>query len=180
MTRIDPAKLRIVKYPDPRLRKTCRPVETFDDWLANVVRRMTTLMHDSAGVGLAAPQVGLPLRMFICNVTGHQDDDFVYLNPRLTDHEDLVEGDEGCLSIHDATVTVRRYRACTMHAQDLTGKPFESRASGLLARCWQHEYDHLDGHLIVDLMSEADKIANRRLLKQLESDYRAAKPVRAR
>lgn len=180
MSRIDPAKLRIIKYPDPRLRKVCQPVETFDGWLADVVRRMTALMHAASGIGLAAPQVGLSLRFFVCNVTGNRDDDQVYINPRIDNGDGLAEGDEGCLSVPDATVAIRRHVACTIHAQDVSGTAFEQRASGLLARCWQHEYDHLDGRLIVDLMSEADKIANRRLLKQLETDYRVSHPVRVR
>ena len=180
MIRIDPAKLRIIKYPDPRLRKLCQPVEAFDDWLARVADRMLSLMHGAAGIGLAAPQVGLALRMFICNVTGNRADDQVFVNPELSDFGELVEGDEGCLSIPDVTVAVRRYSECTMHAQDVTGKSIEAKSSAILARCWQHEYDHLDGRLIVDVMSEADKIANRRILKQLESAYRAHHPARAR
>lgn len=175
MMRIDIPALRIIHYPDPRLRKTCKPIETFDDSVARLAKRMLDLMHQGRGIGLAAPQVGVLLRMFVCNVTGDPKDDHVYVNPRLTDLQGHAHGEEGCLSIPDVTVTVRRYLRCTIHACDVTGRPFESASSELLARCWQHECDHLDGHLILDRMSEADKIANRRALRQLESQYRPRK-----
>jgi peptide deformylase len=146
---IDTAALQIILHPDPRLRQVCKPVDVFDDTVARLTRRMLELMHAGKGIGLAAPQVGVLLRLFVCNVTGEPGDDHIYLNPRLTD----LQG----------------------HAEDVTGRPFESAGSELLARCWQHEYDHLDGRLILDYMSEADKITNRRPLKQLESLYRPGK-----
>ena len=175
MTKIDPARLIIIHHPDPRLRKTCEPVEAFDQSLADLAGRMLELMHRDKGVGLAAAQVGVLLRLFVCNVTGEPGDDHIYVNPRLSAFEGGAEGDEGCLSLPEITVKVRRPLSCTMHAQDLTGRPFERRGGDLLARCWQHENDHLDGRLILDYMSEADKIANRRSIKQLEADHRMGK-----
>jgi len=170
---MDISALRIIHHPDPRLRKACKPVETFDDTIAGLANRMLKLMHEGKGIGLAAPQVGVLLRLFVCNVTGEPNDDHVYVNPTLTDLQDVIEGDEGCLSIPDVTVSVRRHKSCAMHACDVTGRPFEAVGTDLLARCWQHEYDHLYGRMILDYMSEADKIANRRVLKQLESQYKS-------
>jgi len=176
----DPAKLKIVTYPDSRLRRSCQPVEVFDERLAAVAARMLKLMHESNGIGLAAPQVGLPFRFFVCNITGQPGDDRVYVNPEIDEAEGLAAMEEGCLSLPDVRVTVRRPLGCVIRAQDLGGRSFEEAGEGLLARCWQHETDHLDGRLIVDYMSEADKIANRRVLRQLEAEHKAARPAKAR
>jgi len=171
LKQIEIEKLRIIEYPDPRLRRVCKPVETFDPWLQRLVERMLKLMHGSDGIGLAAPQVGVLRRLFVCSVTGDPKDDQVFINPRLTDFIGQAEGEEGCLSLPEIRVTVRRPAACTIHACDVTGKPFELAGEGLFARCWQHEADHLDGRMIIDYMSEADKIANRRNLRYLESKH---------
>ncbi|MBN2561861.1 MAG: peptide deformylase [Phycisphaerae bacterium] len=173
MTQIETAPLRIIKYPDPVLRDVCKPVEDFDDSLARLAEQMLELMHKGRGIGLAAPQAGVLLRMFVCNVTGDPNDDHVYVNPSLDDFHGRAEGEEGCLSLPEVTVKIHRPISCTLHACDLTGRPVECTASELLARCWQHECDHLDGHLILDYMSETDKIANRRVVKQLESEYKS-------
>jgi peptide deformylase len=169
LKQIDIEKLRIIEYPDPRLRKVCKPVETFDDWLQRLAVRMLKLMHESEGVGLAAPQVGILRRVLVCNVTGDPKDDQIFVNPRLTDFIGHADGEEGCLSLPEIRVTVRRPVGCTIHAFDVTGKAIDYAGEGLFARCWQHESDHLDGRLIIDYMSEADRIANRRSIKYLES-----------
>jgi peptide deformylase len=169
LKQIEIEKLRIIEYPDPRLRKVCKPIEVFDEWLRRLAERMLKLMHESDGVGLAAPQVGIVRRLFVCNVTGDPKDDQVFVNPRLSDFIGQAEGEEGCLSLPEIRVTVRRPMGCTIQACDVNGKPFQFAGEGLHARCWQHESDHLDGRMIIDYMSEADKIANRRNLKYLES-----------
>jgi len=163
--------LRIICYPDPRLRRQCRKVDTFDGQLASVVERMFELMREAKGVGLAAPQVGLDWRLFVCNHTGEPGNDLVVVNPRL-DH--LVGGevsDEGCLSIPNVTLPVRRAEECCLQAQNLEGKSFAAEGKGLLARIWQHETDHLDGRLIIDYMGPAERITNRRALKELEDKF---------
>lgn len=163
--------LRIITYPDPRLKKVCRPVEVFDEGLASLAGRMLELMRESQGVGLAAPQVGQLIRLFVCNVTGEPKDDRIYVNPTLADLSGECEGEEGCLSIPDVTVLMRRSMSCRMMAKDLKGNAIKEDGSELLARCWQHECDHLDGRLIIDRMSDTDRIANRRKLKELERDH---------
>ncbi|HKQ48342.1 MAG TPA: peptide deformylase [Phycisphaerae bacterium] len=168
---LDVAALQIINYPDARLRKACGVVERFDEELAALAERMFLLMRQHEGVGLAAPQLGVLLRMFICNPTGDPKDDHVYVNPRLTDFVDQADREEGCLSIPDVTVNVRRPLSCRIHAFDLQGRPIEEAGSDLLARCWQHECDHLEGRLIIDRMSESDKIANRKAIRQLEADH---------
>lgn len=170
-----PDKLPIVTYPAPGLRVRCAPVESFDEKLAALAKQMIAAMHENEGVGLAAPQVGVPLRLFVCNETGKPEDDRVFVNPVLSGHEGAATGDEGCLSIPGVTVAVRRAERCSIAAVDVQGRPISASGAGLLARCWQHEVDHLDGRLIIDRMSEADAIANRKKLRELEAKFKKRK-----
>ncbi len=166
------ATLRIIKYPDPRLHEACAPVERFDDELAALAQRMLELMREDAGIGLAAPQVGVLRRMFVCNTTGEPGDDRIIVNPKATLAGGNIAGEEGCLSIPEVTVTVTRRQHCTLDALDVTGRSVRLTGTDLVARCWQHECDHLDGRLIIDQMPQADQIANRKALKRLESDFK--------
>jgi peptide deformylase len=169
------AHLRIVLYPDPVLKKRCAPVTEFDGRLEMMARRMLELMHDGKGIGLAAPQVGVPVRMFVCNDTGEPADDRVFINPQFIELTGAAEMEEGCLSIPGALVTMRRATHAEMRAVDLAGNPVEVAGDDLRARVWQHESDHLEGRLIIDNMSPTDEIANRRVLKQLKGDAGAAR-----
>src|SRR5258705_3877569 len=116
-------ELNIILWPDPRLKKMSRPVERFDDDLRKLVGRMLELMRAARGVGLAAPQVGLNLRLFVINPTGKPEDDHVYINPELSELEGEEEGEEGCLSIPELNVQVVRARKALMHARDPECKP---------------------------------------------------------
>ena len=171
----DLADLRIVSYPSPILKQKCPPVTEFDAKLEKVAVRMLELMHEANGVGLAAPQVGIAARFFVCNPTGEPSDDQVCINPHFAELSGAAEQEEGCLSIPGATVTMRRATVALMQAQDVGGKPFEARGEDLLARIWQHEADHLDGRLILDNMSPMDEISNRRTLKQLRGEAKAVR-----
>ena len=166
------SKMRIVLFPDPVLKKRAKAVGKFDAGIEVLARRMLELMHDAKGLGLAAPQVGVGLRLFVCNPTGEPGDDVICVNSRLTDLSGGEEKEEGCLSIPGVTVTVRRATQVVMEALDAVGKPFQATGVDLRARVWQHEVDHLDGRLIVDNMSATDEIANRRAIKQLQDQYR--------
>jgi peptide deformylase len=168
----DPSKVNLVYYPDPVLKKVCAPVTEFGPKLQGLVERMFALMNEHKGVGLAGPQVGLTLRLFVSNHTGEPQDNRLYVNPVLSGYEGVEEMAEGCLSFPEVNVVMRRAKRATIQACDAEGRPFESTAEGLLARIWQHETDHLDGKLIVDRMSEADEIANRRALKYLKDQYK--------
>lgn len=171
---IDPARLHIIHYPDPVLSRPARPVEAVTDEICAVADRMLTLMHEAPGVGLAAPQVGLPWRMFVSNATGEADDDLVFINPELTDpSREMDELEEGCLSLPDIRGMVRRHIRITIHAVDGQGQPFALAGEALAARIWQHEYDHLDGVLIINRMAPIDRVANKRLIKELEEEYAA-------
>ncbi|MCP3903145.1 MAG: peptide deformylase [Planctomycetes bacterium] len=170
---VDPSRLSIVSYPAPVLKQKARPLEAVDDEVRAVALRMIELMHDAEGVGLAGPQVGLPWRLFVTNGRDADPEDRVYVNPRLElERGDLESGEEGCLSLPGITVQVRRPLAATITALDIDGRTFTRSAEGMLARIWQHEYDHLDGVLILDRMSPMDRLANRKPIKELEAAAR--------
>lgn len=171
----NPAKLRLVYYPDPVLKKVCAPVEHFGDDLKAFADSMLELMHEGKGLGLAGPQVGALIRLFVCNPTGEPGDNLVLVNPRFTELTGAAEAEEGCLSIPGVSVTMRRAMQAIIEAQNTDGKPFQMTGEGLLARAWQHESDHLDGRLIVDHMSASDEIANRRAIKHLKEQYALAR-----
>lgn len=168
--------LKIVLYPDPRLKKVSAEVRAFDESLKALAGRMFEVMRENRGVGLAAPQVGQNIRLFIINPTGKPEDDRVYVNPVLTElsHQE-EEGEEGCLSIPQINVDVFRNKTVHIAARDLEGNPFEQTETGYVARIWQHENDHLDGILLTEKMGPVAKIANRKLLKDLETRYEEEK-----
>lgn len=162
-------ELRIVFYPDPALRAVAEPIATIDERVRSVAGRMIELMHEARGVGLAAPQVGLGWRLFVANPTGEPGDDTVFINPVLSNPSRETEPhEEGCLSIPEVRAQITRPRRITITATGLDGRAFEMTSDELPARVWQHENDHLDGVLILDKMTRFDKMANRKLVKELE------------
>jgi len=178
MTAINPRKLQIVRFPDPILKRPAKPVEEFGAALAAFAKRMFELMQEAKGVGLAGPQVGQSVRIFVCNPTGEASDAMVCVNPTLTDLSGAEVHEEGCLSIPEVSVQMRRATRVMLQAFDVEGRAFEREGIDLVARIWQHETDHLDGKLITDHMSTADEIANRRALKKLRDAHRKRKPAR--
>jgi peptide deformylase len=146
---------------DPVLHSPAAPVEAFDEELRRLVADMTETMHAAPGVGLAAPQVGVPLRLFVWS--WEEADGAVSegtaINPRLwiapmpLGELDPDGESEGCLSIPGERFALRRSPAAILEATDLDGRPFEVRAEGWLARIFQHEYDHLDGVLYADRLA---------------------------
>ena len=144
--------LPIRLYPDPVLRVQCAPVEDFGPDLTRLVADMIETMHAAPGVGLAAPQVGVELRVAVVDATAGMDLDAVrvLVNPRVVDSAGVETDTEGCLSIPDFTEKVTRPATVRIAATDLEGLPFEMDAEELEARAIQHELDHLDGVLFVD------------------------------
>jgi peptide deformylase len=166
---IDPAALRIVFHPDPVLRQPARPLPEIDDSVRAVARRMIELMHEARGVGLAAPQVGLSWRMFIANPTAEPGAEQVFINPTLRDPAAATEArDEGCLSLPGITAEITRPAGITIDALDLESQPFSLTSDDFPARVWQHEFDHLEGVLLLDKMTRVDRMANRRAIAELE------------
>jgi peptide deformylase len=168
--------LKIILWPDPRLKKISKPVESFDDNLRKLVERMFVLMRESKGVGLAAPQVGENVRLFVMNPNGEAGNDRVYVNPLLSQGDGEEEGEEGCLSLPKVNINVWRNKTLKVQAQDLEGKSFEQTETGYLARIWQHEVDHLNGILLTDRMGPVARMANRKILRELEEKYEAEHP----
>lgn len=171
---VDALPNQIVLYPDPCLRAKCMPIKDFDESLAALAERMLELMHAGNGVGLAGPQVGVCRRIFVCNPTGKPADDRVFINPELFDLVGTAEAEEGCLSIPDVHITIRRAKRCTIQAFDVTGAEIAYEAEDLAARIFQHETAHLEGGLIIDMMNGTDKIANKKPIADLEAQYRRA------
>lgn len=169
-------ELRIIHYPDPRLRRVSQPVPAVTPEIRELAVRMLELMRESKGVGLAAPQVGLNIRMFVMNPTGEPTDNRVYINPVLSEPDGEETAEEGCLSIPEVHVQVGRNRTMRIQAIDLEGQPIDETQTGFVARVWQHEFDHLNGVLITDRMGLSDRFQHKKVLKELEEQYAAAHP----
>jgi peptide deformylase len=167
--RPDPASLEIVNYPAPVLKQVAANVEEFDDWLRAVVSRMKNLMVEHKGVGLAAPQVGLPLRLFIWSPEGELAEAKAFINPEFSQERGKVDGEEGCLSLPDIRAKITRFEHVKVSALDEFGKPFEMDLDEFPARIVQHENDHLEGILILDRMSPVAKLKNRVKIAELEA-----------
>jgi peptide deformylase len=137
---------------DPVLKTPAKPVEDFDDGLRRLAQDMLETMYDAPGVGLAGPQVGISLRLFVFDdgVTGPT----FMANPELGAADGEIVEEEGCLSIPGPFYPTRRFATITCRGQNLAGDPVEMTGEGLLARIFQHETDHLDGSLFIDRLSE--------------------------
>ncbi|MDP6546620.1 MAG: peptide deformylase [Phycisphaerae bacterium] len=170
----DPASLQVVKYPDPRLREICTPVETFDEPLVRLVMGMFKLMLESRGVGLAAPQVGVAVRLFVASPSFSPEDLNIYINPRIVEASGTIEEEEGCLSFPQIYTKVKRDATVVVEALDLEGNTFQETCGDLHSRIIQHEIDHLEGRLLVDFMGSLAKLANRRSLRDLEAQFNSA------
>ena len=165
---IDIDKCQITHYPAGVLGGRAEPVEEIDDNIRQLVDKMTDIMLKNKGVGLAAPQAGVSLRLFIISLDGTRENVKVYVNPTVTPNGELEGIDEGCLSVPGIYTKIRRYKKCEVTATDLDGNEFTDQAEGLYARALQHEYDHIEGMTIADRMGSAARIAHRRQLKALE------------
>jgi peptide deformylase len=141
---------------DPILRQATTPVAEVTDELRQLVKDMFATMYHARGIGLAAPQVGRTERITVIDV---DEQPLVLENPPVTGASGRAKGEEGCLSIPDIYGDVERPRSVTVRAQDLEGRTFEIEATDLLARCLQHEIDHLDGKLFIDYLSVLKRTA---------------------
>jgi len=172
---LSPAGLTVIHYPDPRLREACSAIENVDRFVVELAERMKNLMFRSKGVGLAAPQVGVTVRLFLASPGFDPADVHVYLNPKIIDTEGNADGEEGCLSFPNIFCKVKRSRTVTVEAVGLDGEPFRQTVSDLHARIVQHENDHLDGRLLVDRMGSVAKLSHRKALSALEAEYAGAR-----
>ena len=164
----DTQNLRIRIFPDPCLREKSTEIDPTCAEVQQVAAQMIQLMHEANGAGLAAPQVGLAWRLFVTRNPDSDDGGLVWSNPTITPVESPMDADtEGCLSLPGIEVEVNRPSRVRIAADDPTGQRFEVE-SGIMARVWQHELDHLDGVLIIDRMSPMERIKNRRQIKALK------------
>jgi peptide deformylase len=165
---IDADNCHMTHYPAQVLTQVARPVEKIDESIHRLVEKMTDAMLENKGIGLAGPQVGVALRIFIISLDGSREAVKVYINPTVSPTTvELHPTEEGCLSVPGVYTRIRRYKQCSVTATDLEGKEFTEQAEGLLARALQHEYDHIEGLTIVNRMGQAAKIAHRKQLKKL-------------
>jgi peptide deformylase len=147
--------LNIVTYPHPTLRRVSKPVRRVDAELRSIVREMFDLMYQAKGIGLAANQVDLPLRFFLVNLEAKPGagEELVFINPVISSPKGSEEAEEGCLSLPGLYGNVVRPKQVRINAFGIDGKEIEADVTGLMARCVQHELDHLNGVLFTDRMS---------------------------
>jgi len=160
-------------FPDPLLRWPALPVAAFDEELRAIVAGMFERMYASKGVGLAAPQVGLKKRLLVLSPSGEKQDELVLVNPRILERSGAATlFEEGCLSFPGIYAEVERPESCRVQAFRADGTAFEQDFGGFTSRIIQHEYDHLEGVLLVDRMSPADRLRNKAALEELITKYK--------
>jgi peptide deformylase len=161
----------ILHYPDPRLRQRARPVTTVDDSIRTLVSDMAETMYAAPGIGLAAIQIDVPLRVVVIDLSEARNALQVFINPEIIERDGKQVFEEGCLSVPGVYDEVERSRHVRVRALNRDGRPFELDAEELLATCIQHEIDHLDGKVFVDYLS---RLKQTRIRKKLEKQERLA------
>jgi peptide deformylase len=168
------APLRILTYPHPTLRRVSKPLRRVDADLRKQIGEMFDTMYEAKGIGLAANQVDLPLRLFIVNLGAERGagEELVFINPVLSlPRGGSEEADEGCLSLPGLYGPVVRPRQVRVNAYSLKGEEIQIDATDMLARCIQHEFDHLDGVLFTDRMSPAARADIQSELEDFEAEF---------
>lgn len=165
--------MRIVNYPHPTLRHKSKPIKRVDAELRATVQKMFELMYEAKGVGLAANQVDLPLRLFVVNLKAQpgEGEELVFINPVISLPKGIDEAEEGCLSLPGLYGDVTRPKQVKLQAYSLSGESYEETVDGLLARVVQHELDHLNGVLFTDRMNETGQLGARDALHQFEVSF---------
>ena len=163
------AKLTILEFPDPRLRRKAEPVDVVDDDLRALIDDMFETMYAAPGIGLAATQVDVHRRLLVADVSAEKDEPHVFINPEILEKDGVTVTEEGCLSVPGYYEEVKRAEHLRLRYLDRDGQDVEGEFEGLLAVCIQHEIDHLDGKLFVDYLSEAKRT---RIRKKLEKERR--------
>jgi peptide deformylase len=167
----------ILHYPDPRLRQPGKKVEAISAELAQLIDDMAETMYAAPGCGLAATQVGEPWQIFVvdCASEGEPSDLRVFVNPQIVSTDGTISSEEGCLSFPSAREEVERADKVRVRAQDRDGQWFELDADGLLAIAIQHEYDHLQGVLMIDRLGPLKKrLLHRKMLRRADATATAA------
>jgi peptide deformylase len=163
------ALLEILEYPDPRLRTKALHIESVDDKIRLLIDNMFETMYAAPGIGLAASQVNAHIRLIVMDISETRDEPLVFINPEISPQGDIVDAEEGCLSVPGYYETVKRPEKAQISALDRNGEPFSLEAEGLLAVCVQHECDHLEGKLFVDYISNMKR---QRIRRKLEKQHK--------
>lgn len=167
------AKLKILEFPDPRLRTKAAPVEAVDDELRKLIDDMFETMYAAPGIGLAATQVDVHRRLLVADVSRDGSEPLALINPEIIEKDGVTVTEEGCLSVPGYYEEVERAEHIRVRHLDRNGEQVETEAEGLLAVCIQHEMDHLEGKLFVDYLSEAKRM---RIRKKLIKEQRQRSP----
>lgn len=165
--------MEIITYPHPTLRHTAKPICRVDRELRAIVDKMFELMYEAKGIGLAANQVDLPLRLFIVNLEAKQGEgeELVFINPVISHAKGSAQQEEGCLSLPGLCGDVARPKTVRINAFTLDGRELLIDATGMLARVVQHEFDHLNGVLFIDRLSDAKQKELRAELSEFEISH---------
>lgn len=170
--------MRIVKYPHPTLRHQSKPLRRVDAELKRIVGQMLDLMYQRKGIGLAANQVDLPYRLFVMNPQGDpaaKDLEYVFINPVIVKRTGTAEEEEGCLSFPEIFAPVKRSEKIVLSAYNLAGEEVGYQLSDLPARAAQHEADHLDGVLFIDLLRTPARLSVKQALADLEREFQGSR-----
>lgn len=168
-------KPEVLKYPDPRLRRIAEKVTEVTPEIRERAEQMFEVMKEDHGIGLAAPQIGWNVRLFVMNVTGEPGDNLALINPVIANKNGRCTMEEGCLSLPGIYAKVVRPEKIVIEGTTLDGEEVAVEAEGLNARCILHEYDHLDGILFIDKVAPAKKRTLKKKLKKLEEIYKERK-----
>lgn len=163
--------LEVLTFPDERLRTVAKPVAKVDASIQSLVKDMFETMKDENGIGLAATQVDVHLRVVVMDISEDQNEPYVFINPEITEKTGTTVSEEGCLSVPNNYAKVDRAEKVKVTALNEKGEAFELEAEGLLAICIQHELDHLQGKLFVDYLSP---LKRDRIKKKFEKEARLA------
>ena len=163
------AKLKILEFPDPRLRTKAALIDVVDDQLRIFIDDMLETMYEASGIGLAATQVDVHKRLLVTDVSSEKNEPLALINPMILEKDGVIVTGEGCLSVPGYYEEVERAENIKVRFLDREGDEVELDAQGLLAVCIQHEIDHLDGKLFVDYLSE---VKRSRIRKKLEKERR--------
>ena len=165
------AVLHVLHYPDERLRTIAKPVDAVNADIKQLVADMLDTMYAENGIGLAATQVNVHLRVVVIDISEDRNEPMVFINPEIIVRSGDTSYEEGCLSVPQSYAKVERAAEITVKAQDKNGNSFELKADGLLAICLQHELDHLVGKLFIDYLSP---LKRDRIRKKLEKEAKMA------
>ena len=173
--------MKVVKYPNPLLNKVSKEIENIDKDIKILAEKMFETMYENNGVGLAGPQVGISKRIFVINIHPKDENkdkaknEIVFINPVLSNFAGEQEEVEGCLSVPGINKLVKRAKSVTVTATNLAGEEFTLNVEGFFAQAVQHEYDHLEGILFIQRLSESEQIGIKSVLNSLKQKYQKEK-----